>query len=68
MMSADPNFRVADAFRRAALRLDEAFLSGQVVYVYANQLAETLLMIAEDLDPPLPTNPDARSSGEDNLD
>jgi hypothetical protein len=68
MMSADANFRVADAFRRAAMRLDEAFLSGQVVYVYANQLAETLLMIAEDLDPPLPTNPDARSSREDNLD
>ena len=68
MMSADPNFRVADAFRRAAMRLDEAFQSGQVVYVNANQLAETLLMIAEDLDPPLPTKPDAGDSGEENLD
>jgi hypothetical protein len=67
-MSADPSFRIADAFRRAAMRLDEAFQSGQVVYVYANQLAEILLMIAEDLDPPLPTKTDAGSSGEDKLD
>jgi hypothetical protein len=67
MMSGDPNFRVADAFRRAAMRLDEAFQSGQVVYVYANQLAETLLMIAEDFDPPLPTTTDAHGSGEDSL-
>ena len=64
-MSADPIFRVADALRKAALRLDEAFQSGEVVYVEANQLAETLLLIAEELDPPLPHN--TSDPGEDNL-
>ena len=53
-MSADPNYRVADAMRKIALRLDEAFESGKVACIYANQLAEILLSIAEELDPPLP--------------
>lgn len=53
-MSDDPNYRVADAMRKVALRLDEAFESGKVACVYANQLAEILLSIAEKLDPPLP--------------
>ena len=53
-MSDDPNYRVADAMRKVALRLDEAFQSGKVACIYANQLAEILLSIAEELDPPLP--------------
>ena len=53
-MSTDPNYRVADAMRKVALRLDEAFQSGKVACIYANQLAEILLSIAEELDPPLP--------------
>ena len=53
-MSDDPNYRVADAIRKVALRLDEAFESGKVACIYANQLAEILLSIAEELDPPLP--------------
>ncbi len=53
-MSPDPNYRVADAIRKVALRLDEAFESGKVACIYANQLAEILLSIAEELDPPLP--------------
>ena len=53
-MSADPNDRVADAMRKVALRLDEAFESGKVACIYANHLAEILLSIAEELDPPLP--------------
>jgi hypothetical protein len=40
--------------RKVALRLDEAFQSGKVACIYANQLAEILLSIAEELDPPLP--------------
>ena len=60
-MSSDPSYRVADAMRKVALRLDEAFESGKVACIYANQLAEILLSIAEELDPPLPdrdpTNP-----------
>lgn len=40
--------------RKVALRLDEAFESGKVACVYGNQLAEILLSIAEELDPPLP--------------
>jgi hypothetical protein len=53
-VSDDPNYRVADAMRKVALRLDEAFESGKVACVYGNQLAEILLSIAEELDPPLP--------------
>ncbi len=55
-MSADPNYRVADAMRKVALRLDEAFESGKVACIYANHLAEILLSIAEELDPPLPNH------------
>jgi hypothetical protein len=40
--------------RKVALRLDEAFESGKVACIYANQLAEILLSLAEELDPPLP--------------
>ena len=40
--------------RKVALRLDEAFESGKVACIYANQLAEILLSIAEELDPPFP--------------
>jgi len=40
--------------RKVALRLDEAFESGKVACIYANHLAEILLSIAEELDPPLP--------------
>jgi len=53
-VSDDPNYRVADAMRKVALRLDEAFDSGKLACIYANQLAEILLSIAEELDPPLP--------------
>jgi hypothetical protein len=53
-VSPDPTYRVADAMRKVALRLDEAFQSGKVACIYANQLAEILLSIAEELDPPLP--------------
>jgi hypothetical protein len=53
-VSDDPNYRVADAMRKVALRLDEAFESGKVACIYANQLAEILLSIVEELDPPLP--------------
>ena len=64
-MSSDPIQRVADAIRRAALRLERAFESGMVVQVDANQLAETLLTIAEELDPPLPQRGDSRDATED---
>ena len=53
-MSSDASYRVADAMRKVALRLGEAFESGKVACIYANQLAEILLSIAEELDPPLP--------------
>lgn len=55
-MSSDPNYRVADAMRKVALRLDEASESGEVTCIDANQLAEILLSIAEELDPPLPNS------------
>ena len=54
-MSSDSNYRVADAMRKVALRLEEAFQTGKVDSIDANQLSEILLLIAEELDPPLPT-------------
>ena len=53
-MSLDPNYRVADAIRKVALRLDRAFATGVVACIDANHLSEILLLIAEELDPPLP--------------
>lgn len=53
-MSNDATNRVADALRRAADKLDVAFQSGELRRIDAGQLAETFLMIAEELDPPLP--------------
>ena len=53
-MNSDPNYRVADAIRKVALRLDRAFVAGMVACIDANQIAEILLSIAEELDPPLP--------------
>ena len=61
-MSSDPSYRVADAMRKIALRLDEAFESGKVACVYGNQLAEILLSIAEELDPPLPNRDQATTN------
>ncbi len=56
-MSCDPNHQVADAIRKIALRLDVAFRTGEVDCIHANQLSEILLLIAEELDPPLPNQP-----------
>ena len=54
-MDADANYRVADAMRNAAMRLEQAFAGRGNAPVYADDLAELLLGIAEELDPPLPT-------------
>ncbi len=62
-MSADPNYRVADAIRKVALRLDEAFQTGKVDSIDANRLSEILLLIAEELDPPLPTQHESPARG-----
>ena len=53
-MNPDPNHRVADAMRKVALRLEDAFETGEVNRIDAGQLAQILLSIAEELDPPLP--------------
>ncbi len=61
-MISDPNYRVADAMRKVALRLDKAFATGEVACIDAIQVSEILLSIAEELDPHLPnrdqTTPD----------
>ena len=54
-MSCDPNHQVADVIRKVALRLEGAFRAGEVDCIHADQLSELLLLIAEELDPPLPT-------------
>jgi hypothetical protein len=64
-MSSDPTHRVADAIRLATLRLERAFEAGEVAHIDASQLAETLLTIADELDPPLPRGGDARPVTED---
>ena len=53
-MNPDPNHRVADAMRKVALRLEDAYETGEVNRIDAVQLAQILLSIAEELDPPLP--------------
>jgi hypothetical protein len=62
-MSSDPNYRVAEAMRKVALRLEEAFQTGKVDSIDANQLSEILLLIAEELDPPLPTKHESHARG-----
>ncbi len=63
-MSLDPNYRVADAIRKVALRLDRAFATGVVACIDANQISEILLSIAEELDPPLPNRETTPTSEE----
>ena len=55
-MNSDPDYRVADAMRKAATRLDEAFATDEVACIYIEKLAEFLLSIAEEFGPPLPTD------------
>jgi len=63
-MSLDPNYRVADAIRKVALRLDRASATGVVACIDANQISEILLSIAEELDPPLPNRETTPTSEE----
>jgi hypothetical protein len=49
--------------RKVALRLEEAFQTGKVDSIDANQLSEILLLIAEELDPPLPTKHESHARG-----
>ena len=62
-MSSDTNYRVADAMRKVALRLEEAFQTGKVDSIDANQLSEIFLLIAEELDPPLPIQYESNARG-----
>ena len=50
-----PEQRVADACRVVALRLEEALERGRrSAHIDAEDLRETLLAVADELDPPLP--------------
>ena len=50
--------KIADAFRTVALRLEHAIESGHCdTSLDANDLIETLVSIADELDPPVPTEP-----------
>ena len=55
-MNSDPDYRVAGAMRKVALRLEEAFSTDEVACIYIEKIAEFLLSIAEELDPPLSTD------------
>lgn len=51
--------KVADAFRVVALKLEDAIERGRnLKFVDANDLLETLVSIADQLDPPVPGRPD----------
>nr|UXE45616.1 hypothetical protein Hi04_10k_c5016_00025 [uncultured bacterium] len=50
-MTAEHN--VADAFRVVAMRLEEKIERGRSTQIDANDLLETLLSIADRLDPPV---------------
>jgi hypothetical protein len=53
MINDRPEHRVADALRNVARRLDEQLGEGRSWKIDAEDLLETLLAIADDLDPPL---------------
>ena len=49
-----PEFKIADAFRVVALRLENALEEGRrSTRIDANDLLETLLAVADQLDPPV---------------
>ena len=53
-----PEHRVADALRKVAQRVDEALCQGvRNRTIDATDLLETLLAVADELDPPLPEKP-----------
>jgi hypothetical protein len=55
MKNEKPEHRVADALRKVARRLDEQLGEGhRSRKIDAEDLLETLLAVADDLDPPLP--------------
>ncbi len=55
MTNEKPEHRVADALRKVARRLDEELGEGHRSWkIDAEDLLETLLAVADDLDPPLP--------------
>lgn len=52
-----PEYKVADAFRVVALRLEEAIERGHRSNRFdANDLLQTLLAVADQLDPPVPND------------
>jgi hypothetical protein len=54
-----PEQAVADAFRTVALRLEEALATGQrSTWIDAEDLRETLLSVADLLDPPVAASAD----------
>ena len=56
-----PEQRVADACRVVALRLEEALERGQrSAHIDAEDLRETLLAVADELDPPVPAHKEKR--------
>lgn len=63
-MSNDPNYRVPDAILKAATRFDEAFATDEVDCIYIDKLAEFLLSIAEEFDPPLPEHDQSTTNTE----
>ncbi len=53
----NPEFKIADALRVVALRLENALEEGRrSSRIDANDLLETLLAVADQLDPPLANN------------
>jgi hypothetical protein len=57
-----PEFKIADAFRVVALRLENALEEGRrSTRIDANDLLETLLAVADQLDPPIFEAPEPES-------
>jgi hypothetical protein len=55
-----PEFKIADALRVVALRLENALEEGhRSTRIDANDLLETLLAVADQLDPPIPPTPES---------
>ena len=58
----NPEFKIADALRVVALRLENALDEGRrSSRIDVHDLLETLLVVADQLDPPIPGTPKSES-------
>lgn len=61
MKNDKPEYRVADALRKVAQSIDAALADGRRSWkIDAEDMLETLRLVADELDPPVPPKPTSR--------